>query len=88
MPGIGNEKEIRLRGISNEEIWYITFKREHLKSKIWLKVAYDAQNDKWVLMNFFAICSQEEEEDRLRRETVENAQIAYQSIFGKSFHTE
>ena len=30
---------------------------------------------------------EEEEEDRLRSETVENAQIAYQSILGKSLST-
>lgn len=41
-----------------------------------LKVAYNAQRDKWNLNDLIAVCAQEEY--RMRRETVETVQLAFQ----------
>ncbi|CAA3011347.1 UBN2 domain-containing [Olea europaea subsp. europaea] len=41
-----------------------------------LKVAYNAQRDKWNLNDLIAVCAQEEY--RMRRETIETVQLAFQ----------
>ncbi|XP_041011466.1 uncharacterized protein LOC121255257 [Juglans microcarpa x Juglans regia] len=50
-----------------------------------LKVAYNAQRDKWDLNDLIVVCAQEE--CRMRRETVETVQLAFQPQQNKgSFH--